>query len=80
MRKREGYNELLQECSKTAKVAILITVEVRVWGVISLKSFQNLYKALKAPTAKDCCKVKAELVKTTLSFGVEKLEGVVLGL
>ena len=49
-------------------------------GVISLESFQNLYKALKAPTAKDCCKVKAELVKTTLSFGVEKLEGVVLGL
>ena len=66
MRKRERYSELLQECSKMAKVAKLITVEVGSRGLINLKSFQNLYSALEAPPAKDCHKLEAEVVKTTL--------------
>ena len=66
MRKRERYSELLQECSRTAKRAELITIEVGSRGFLNLESFQAFYKALEAPPAKDCRKLETEVVKTTL--------------
>lgn len=42
-RKRASYSELLQECSMTAKVAKLITIEVGSGGFLNLESFQDLY-------------------------------------
>ena len=41
-RKRARYSELLQECSRTAKVAKLITIEVGSRGFLNLESFQDL--------------------------------------
>lgn len=49
-------------------MARLITVEVGSLAFINLESFQNLYKALEAPTAKDCRKLEAEVVKRPPSF------------
>ena len=65
-RKRARYSELLQECSRTARVAKLITIEVGSRGFLNLESFQDLYKVLETPPAKDCCKLEVEVVKTTL--------------
>ena len=64
-RKRARYSELLQDCSRTAKVAKLITIEVGSRGFLNLKSFRDLYKVLETPPAKDCRKLEVE-VKTTL--------------
>ena len=42
-RERARYSELLQECSRTAKVATLITIEVGSRSFLNLESFQDLY-------------------------------------
>ena len=67
MRNGEFLTGVLQEYSRIAKVARLITVEVGSLAFINLESFQNLYKALEAPTAKDCRKLEA-VVKRPPSF------------
>ena len=65
-RKRARYSELLQECSRTAKVAKLITIEVGSRGFLNLESFRDLYRVPETPPAKDCHKLEVEVVKTTL--------------